>query len=159
MQELNLIKKKKERISKILIDIESTEDEEMKLQLYKEVIKLDNTDRNILRQYLLLFKKLRKTTDEKESLKAEIMTYINYFPPEEFNKDFSDYGKKEISSMGKLLLFLNEILKKDWSETTYEERRVTSKYFLNTIKQGLVKLKNTSPITWENDELYIFCYI
>ena len=42
----------------------------MKLQLYKEVIKLDNTDRNVLRQYLLLFKKLRKTTDEKESLKA-----------------------------------------------------------------------------------------
>ena len=76
--------------------IESTKDEEKKFELYKSILKIDNTDRNIIHQYLLLIKQIRKKTDKTENLKAEIISYIHHFPPTQFNKDFICFGEKNI---------------------------------------------------------------
>ena len=83
MQTLNLVKKKKEEINKILKDIETTNDKEKQLKLFKDALKIDNTNRQIVNQYLLLVKQIRDITDKKENPVVEIMTYIHHFPPEQ----------------------------------------------------------------------------
>ena len=156
MKGLNLIRKKKQTINKILKAIEQTNDNEKKYKLYIQILKIDNTDRNIVLKYLLLAKQIRKVTDKEDNPVVQIMSYINHFPPEQFNKEFAGFGKKEKSSMEKLLTFLDEILSKNWIETTYEEREKAVRFFLNAKLESKTKIKNTSPITWENDELYVF---
>ena len=156
MQELNLIKNKKKLIRQILMSIEVTKDNEKKYKLYKDILKVDNTEREIVRQYLLLVKQIRKKTDKEDNPVIQIMSYIHHFPPEQFNKDFIGFGKKENSSMETLLLFLNTILSKDWAKATFEERRDAANFFYKAKIGSKLEIKNTSPITWENDELYIF---
>lgn len=156
MQELNLIKNKKKLIRQILMSIEATKDNEKKYKLYKDILKVDNTEREIVRQYLLLVKQIRKKTDKEDNPVIQIMSYIHHFPPEQFNKDFIGFGKKENSSMETLLLFLNTILSKDWAKATFEERRDAANFFYKAKIGSKLEIKNTSPITWENDELYIF---
>ena len=131
MKGLNLIRKKKQTINKILKAIEQTNDNEKKYKLYIQILKIDNTDRNIVLKYLLLAKKIRKVTDKEDNPVVQIMSYINLFPPEQFNKEFAGFAKKEKSSMEKLLTFLDEILSKNWIETTYEEREKAVRFFLN----------------------------
>ena len=156
MQELKLVKKKKEKIQKLIKDIENTNDKEIKYLIYKDILKIDNTDRNIVRQYLLLVKEIRKITNKDQSLIEEIKMYINHFPPEEFNKYFGDFCEKKTSSMSKILMILKKILSKDWVNTSYEEKKSIISFFYKCIKGGKYIIKNTSPITWKNDELYIY---
>ena len=156
MQELNLFQKKKEDIKNIFMDIDATNDKERKYDLYKKILKIDNTDRDIVLQYLLLVKQIRKPTDKNPNPVVEIMTYIHHFPLEQFNKIFVGFAEKKISSMGKLLLFLKKILNKDWTLSTFEERKAFINFFFLTKEEDKLEIKNTSPFTWENDELYIF---
>ena len=156
MQTLNLVKKKKEEINKILKDIETTNDKEKQLKLFKDALKIDNTNRQIVNQYLLLVKQIRDITDKKENPVIEIMTYIHHFPPEQFNKDFFGFAEKKISSMGKILLILNKILSEEWNEAKYEKKKEAASFLLNAIIEDKFEIRITSPITWENDELYIF---
>ena len=60
MEELNLIRKKKEDIEKIKELILKEKDEEKKYDLYKQILKIDNTDSNILLEYLLLVNQNQK---------------------------------------------------------------------------------------------------
>ena len=156
MQELKLIKKKRGKILILIKEIENTNDKELKYLIYKDILKIDNTDRNIVRQYLLLMKEIRKTIDKDQNLIEEINTYINHFPPKEFNKDFAEFCEKETSSMSKILIILEKILSQDWINANYEEKKSAISFFYNVIKEGKLIIKNTSPITWENDELYIY---
>lgn len=156
MDELNLIKNKNEKIKEILNKINITNDKEKKLSFYKDILNIDNTNRDILSQYLLLVKDIRNLTDDNPNPVVEIMTYIHHFPPEQFNQDFAGYAEKKNSSMEKLLLVLKKILSKDWIEATFEEKKDTFNFFLKAFKEDKFEIKNTSPITWKNDELYIF---
>ena len=156
MQELKLIKKKKKVIETILIDIVATNDKEKKFELYKDILKIDNTNRDIVLQYLLLVKQIRKMTDDDPNPVVEIMTYIHHFPVEQYNKDFIGFGEKKNSSMGKILLFFKKIISKDWIKTTFEEKKEFFSFILKVLNEDKFEIKNTSPITWENDELYIF---
>ena len=156
MQALNLVQKKKKKVNEIMKDIKATDDKEKQLKLYKDILNIVNTDRKIIYQYLLLVKQIRKITDKKENPVVEIMTFIHHFPPEQYNKEFVGYAEKKYSSMEKILLILNKILSKHWKKTTFEERREATLFFLKAIKEDQFEIKNTSPITWENDELYIY---
>ena len=101
-------------------------------------------------------KDIRKITDKHENPVVEIMTFIHHFPPEQYNKEFFGFAEKKYSSMEKILLILNKILSKPWIKTTFEEKREAVNFFLKAIKEDNFEIKNTSPITLENDELYIF---
>ena len=136
MQELKLIKKKKGKILILIKEIENTNDKELKYLIYKDILKIDNTDRNIVRQYLLLMKEIRKTIDKDQNLIEEINTYINHFPPKEFNKDFAEFCEKETSSMSKILIILEKILSQDWINANYEEKKSAISFFYNVIKEG-----------------------
>ena len=150
MEELNLIRKKKEDIKKIKELILKEKDEEKKYDLYKQILKIDNTDSNILLEYLLLVNKNQKIKGINKGQEEEIKSYINHFPQSEFNKHFKSIVVKEHSSIEK-------ILSEDWIKTTFEKRREAYDFFLQTIRETFYIIKNTSPITWENKELYIFC--
>ena len=66
------------------------------------------------------------------------------------------FWRKKYSSIEKVLLFLNRILNKDWDKANYEVRKDAVDFFFKSIKEDKLEIKNKSPITWENDELYIF---
>ena len=157
MEELNLIRKKKKKIKEDEDLILQEKEKEKKYELYKQILKIDNTDKRILLDYLLIVKQRQKINDISISPEEEIKSYINHFPPNEFNKYFNDIAIKEHSSIEKLLLIFEKILSQDWIETTFEKRREAYNFFIQTIKENFKPIKNTSPITWENKELYIFC--
>ena len=156
MEELNLIRKKKEDIEKIKEHILKEKDEEKKYNLYKKILKIDNTDSNILLEYLLLVNQNQKIKGINKGQEEEINSYINHFPPSEFNKHFKSIVVKEHSSIEKILIVFTKILSEDWIKTTFEKRREAYDFFLQTIRETFYIIKNTSPITWENKELYIF---
>ena len=155
MEQLNLIRKKKEDIEKIKELILKEKYEEKKYDLYKQILKIDNTDSNILLEYLLLVNQNQKIKGINKG-QEEIKSYINHFPPSEFNKHFKSIVVKEHSSIEKILIVFTKILSEDWIKTTFEKRREAYDFFLQTIRETFYIIKNTSPITWENKELYIF---
>ena len=156
MQALELIQDKKKNIKNIMEVINNTNDKEKKLKLYKDILKIDNTDRQTVYEYLILIKQMTEGTFKNEEPLKEIITYIHHFPLEQYNKEFIGFNEKKNSSIEKILLILNKILSKEWIKSTLEEREDAIKFFLKAIEDDKFELKNTSPITWENDELYIF---
>ena len=60
----------------------------------------------------------------------EIKSYINHFPPSEFNKYFKSIVVKEDSSIEKILIVFTKILSEDWIKTTFEKRREAYDFFL-----------------------------
>ena len=99
---------------------------------------------------------MRKLSDKKDNIVIEIMPYIHHFPPKQFNEVFDGFAENDNSSMEKMLIILNTILREDWIKTTYEKRREAFDFFIKAIKEDRHEVKYTAPITWDNDELYIF---
>ena len=106
-----------------------------KLKLYQTILKIDNTDNEIIIQYLLLVKQIRGLNDKEPNPVVEIFSYINHFSPEQFNKNFLDITSKKYSSMDKLLLFLQSILGQNWIEATFNERKKFINFFNSTINR------------------------
>ena len=82
--------------------------------------------------------------------------YINHFPPEEWNNNFSDIIKKEQSSQEKLDCILQKILSHCWLKTDYTKMCDIISFFGKYIFDSKKIIINNYPITWENDELFIF---
>ena len=79
MQELSLNKRKKEFIKGLMKDISSTNNNEEKLKLYQSILKIDNTNKEILLKYLLLVRQIRGVKDQNPNPVIEIFTYFNHF--------------------------------------------------------------------------------
>ena len=158
MEKLYLIQTKKEMIKTKLEEIKVTKEPETQLKIYKEILKINNTDKEIVFKYLLLFKKINEKKMDKSIIKTEFSDYINHFQPKQFNDNFSDIIIKKYSSMEKLNLVIQKILSQDWIKTNYEKRKEALLFFNETINENKKEIKNTSPITWENDELYIYIF-
>ena len=156
MQELSLNKRKKEMIKGLMKNISSTNNNEEILKLYQSILKIDSTNKEILLKYLLLVRHIRGVKDQNPNLVIEIFTYFNHFSPLEFNKNFVDITEKKHSSIDKLLLFFQNILSQNWGKATFDNRKKFIKFLNVTIKEDSGTINNTSPITWENEELYIF---
>ena len=149
-------KNKKEIIKEIMKNITATDKKEKKLKLYQSILQIDNTEREIVLQYLLLVKQIKGLNDKEPNPIMEIFTYINHFPPKQFNENFNDITEKKYSSLDKLLFFLKKVLSQNWLYTSFDERKQFIKFFNITIKDDSKGINNTNIITWENDELYIF---
>ena len=156
MQELALNRNKKDLIKEIIKEINTTDNKEKKLKLFQSILQIDNTQSEIIIEYLLLVKQIRGLNDNKLNPIVEIFTYINHIPLKEFNTNFLDITKKEYSSIDKLLLFLNNILNQNWIKATFNERKKFINFLNTLIKEELQNVKNTNIITWENSELYIY---
>ena len=154
MENLILIKKKNESIEQILQKISKEKDISKLLDLYKEILNINNTDREIILQYL----KLLKIKNEKEKAQPieEYKKYINHFPKTDWNNNFSEIIKKDTSSLEKLELVLQKILCVNSLEMNRKNKSEIIAFFNKYINETKIEINNTSPITWENEELYIF---
>ena len=153
MENLILVKKKNELVKELLQKISKEKDISKSLDLYKEILDINNTDREIVLKYLLLHKK--KNEIEKVKSLEEYKKYINHIPPQEWNAYFSEIIKKENSSLEKLDLILKKILSISF-EMTKKNKAEIIRFFKLYINETKIEINNTSPITWENDELYIY---
>ena len=102
MEELQLVKNNKVKINTLIEKIKSTENKEKQLELYQNILNIDNTKEEIVMDYLLLLKQIRKLENNDPNPLIEIMKFKNHFSPNKFNEHFSFIEKKRI-----LLLKIN----------------------------------------------------
>ena len=155
MEELQLVKNNKVKINTLIEKIKSTENKEKQLELYQNILNIDNTKEEIVMDYLLLLKQMRKLDDNEPNPLIEIMNYKNYFSTNKFNEHFSFIEKKMNSSIEKLLIIIKEILNREWIKASIKEKNEILKFFNKEMENAVNEIKNTSIITWENTELYI----
>ena len=148
------MEKKKESIKQMLQKISNEKDLFKLLDLYKEILNINNTDREIVLQYL----KLLKIKNEKEKAQPieEYKKYINHLPKIEWNNNFSEIIHKNTSSLEKLELVLQKILSLNSLEMNRKNKSEIIVFLYKYINETKIEINNTSPITWENEELYIF---
>ena len=156
MEELQLVKNNKVKINTLIEKIKSTENKEKQLELYQNILNIDNTKGEIVMDYLLLLKQIRKLEDNDPNPLIEIMKFKNHFSPNKFNEHFSFIEKKKNSSIEKLILIIKEILSRDWIKASIKEKNEIFKFFNKAMENDDDEIKNTSIITWENTELYIY---
>ena len=156
METYNLILNKQKEIDYLLKENINTSDKERKETLEK-ALKINNTKKDLVLEYLLLLKRNYKNDFNyiSEYLDA-LKMYINHIPKNEFNSYFSDTLKKEHSSIEKINLIFDKIKSQNWSKCDFNERKKCLIFFYNCIKDNKNIYENTSPITWENEELYIY---
>ena len=156
MEELQLVKNNKVKINTLIEKIKSTENKEKQLELYQNILIIDNTKEDIVMDYLLLLKQMPKLDDNKSNPLIEIMNYKNYFSTNKFTEHFSFIEKKKNSSIEKLLIIIKEILNREWIKASIKEKNEIVKFFNKEMENAVNEIKNTSIITWENTELYIY---
>ena len=60
MEELLLVKNNNVKINTLIEEIKSTQNKEKQLELYQNILNIDNTKGEIVMDYLLLLKQIRK---------------------------------------------------------------------------------------------------
>ena len=155
MEELLLVKNNNVKINTLIEEIKSTQNKEKQLELYQNILNIDNTKGEIVMDYLLLLKQIRKLENNDPNPLIEIMKFKNHFSPNKFNEHFSFIEKKKNSSIEKLILIIKEILSRDWIKASIKEKNEIFKFFNKAMENDDDEIKNTSIITWENTELYI----
>ena len=148
MELLNLIKKKNDKIKSLLNDLEKNKEFAIKLEIFNKILKINNTDKDIITKYLLFLKENNIVYENNDELKI----FFNFIPKENFSKYF---GIK-ISAIEKLILFFDKILSENWKLAKYDIRKETIFFFYNCFNENKKEINNSSPITWSNKELYIY---
>jgi hypothetical protein len=54
------------------------------------------------------------------------------------------------------MVVLQKILRQNWLDANHKDMKAILKFFRENIKTYKNEINNTSPITWENDELFIY---
>ena len=157
MEDLTPFKNIQKAKNKKLLEISNEKKIEKQIDLYNELLKIDNTDRKILLQYLNFCIQINGgTSNMKVEMKEDFNKYSKYFPPEEWNINFSAVIEKKNSSLEKLDLIFQKISSKNWITTGDNSKKELLNYFLENIKECAGEIGNTYPITWKNDELFIY---
>ena len=155
MNTYNLILKKQQEIDLILK--ENSKNDEEKIKIFEKALKINNTKKDLVLEYLLLLKKKYRDNINNITIFFNALNlYINHMPKDEFNNYFSEYIEKKHSSIEKIYLVFDIIQSQDWSKCDYNKRKNCLLLLLNHIKENQKEIDNTSPITWENKELYIY---
>ena len=156
MENLLLFQRKKEKAKQKFEEISKEKDPKKLIDLYKELLRINNTDEDIVYKYLLFVKEIYENSNKSNYLIGEFKKYINHIPIKKWNDNFSNIIKKENSSLEKLYLIFQRILSQKWAHTDYKNMNQILQYFTNCIDETRKEINNTSPITWENGELYIY---
>ena len=156
MENLLLVQKKNNQQKKILEEILLEKNQKKLLDLYIEILEINNTAQDIIFKYLLFVKEIYGDSINCNNTIEEFKNYINHIPIKKWNDNFSDIVKKEYSSLEKLDSIFQKILSQNWIHTDYKNIKLILQYFNNCIMETKKEINNTSPITWENEELYIY---
>ena len=159
MENSKLIKKKKQQLKEKMEKISKAENVEKRISLYNELLKISNTNRDLILYYLQHVTDIYKTKEEllnSELAMSDFRHFINYFPPKEWNDKYSYIIEKKNSSIEKLNLVLQKILSQNWLDANHKDMKGILEFFRENIKTYKNEINNSSPITWENDELFIY---
>jgi len=156
MEHSLLVKRKKKLAEEKLMEIEKEKNQTVLINLYINILNINNTDQNIVLKYLLFVKELYKDDTMSIHAKNDFNDYLYFLPVETWNNNFVDIIKKERSSLENIDLVFQKILSKNWVQANYKEMNIVIQFFRDIILANKKEIKNTSPITWENEELYIY---
>jgi len=156
MENLFLVQRNKEKAKQKLEQISKEKDPKKLIDLYEDLLKINNTDEDIVFKYLLFVKEIYKNTNISKYEIEEFTKYIYHIPIKKWNDNFSNIVQKEYSSLEKLNLIFQKILSQKWAHTDYNNKKQVIQYFADCIDETSKEINNTSPITWENAELYIY---
>jgi len=155
MEKLSLIENKKKEIEKLNKEISQAKKLDEKLEKSKKILEINNTDTKLVQNHLILFIRIHKNDLNTFIIKNELEAYINHIPKKEFNDNFSKYYTKEKSSIEKLNSLIHKILEENWIFANYDTRKNAILFFYKNVRENIKEIEYTSPITWENSELYI----
>ena len=158
MEDLTLFKNIQKAKNEKLLEISNEINKEKKINLYEELLKIDNTDKKILLQYLNFCIQINDgTSNMGDKMEKDFIKYSKYFPPEEWNKNFSGViQRKDSSSLEKLELILKKIIGNNWILADDISKKDITKFIRNKIKECSGEIGNSYPITWKNEELFIY---
>ena len=157
MEKSKLMKEIKEKINELLQQISKENSIKIKHNLYKEILKLDNTNKSIIFDYLILLKEMTEKKEIKnDELKKELQLYIHVIPKDEYNKAFSEYIIKKNSSFEEIKLFLEKIKNINNNYTTIKQKAQECSFITDKIEEHKSKINNNCPITYDNIELYTY---
>ena len=157
MQDSTLVKKLKDKAENLLSEIYKETNVLSKVKKYEEILKWNNTDKTYIKDYLSLLKECAKKSEISiDEMKKQLYLYKKAIPKDEFNKEFSEFEVKEMSSLDEIKEFLGKIKKFNFNVKTLKEKSKEYKFIEEKIGEYSKGIKCNSPITYENAELYIY---
>ena len=157
MQNSYLLSKLKERVDNLLAEISDKTSRLSKVQIYEKILKLINTDSNYVKDYLsLLIECTKKNEVKSDIMKTQLYLYKKVIPKDVYNKEFSEFDVKKMSSFEEIKNFFEKIKKINFNVTTLKEKSREYKFIKEIIEDYSGEIKFNSPITYNNPELYIY---
>ena len=125
-----------------------------KLELYQKILENDNTKKNDVLNYLLLYLNLSKKVNNEDIFKSKLDTYGCCISEEKYQANFQNYRR---TNSKKNIFNLLNLIAGDLDE---DNNFIKRKNFINDIlnrndKEDSKSLKFTKKISWDNKELYL----
>ena len=157
MENLSLFKNKKKLAEEKLQKLQNEKDPKAIIILYNDLLNIDNTNKDIILKYLLHVKHIYGDDFKKDRyIDEELNTFLYHIPVEIWNNNFAEVFEKKYSSLEKLEQIFEKILSNDWAMAEIKNKKEVLEFFRDNIHYMIRDIKNTSPITWENEELYVY---
>ena len=151
------MKKIKEKVDNLLSKISKETKALSKVNIYREILKLNNTDKTYVKDYLILLKECTLKNEIKtDELKNQLELYKKVISKDEFNKEFYEFESKEKSSFEEIKYFLEKIKAYNFNAETLKDKSKEYKFIGEAIEENSDEIKCNSPITYDNTELYIY---
>ena len=131
------------------------------LKLYEQLFKFNNTKESEILDYLLLNYELFKShLINKDEMEKKLRSYNHFISDENYNKNFSEFFKRE-NALTKIFKLIDILLNTNINTSNLDEKIAKIKKFMQDIinkceSELKDKIKVTTPVTWENKELYLY---
>ena len=149
---LEEINKYQKDIDRFLNNIAQTKNDKIKINLYKNILSLDNTKEKYVLDYLLCIKRMVGNKEYKNvDYENEVTKYEICLSEENYQTNFKEISRT--NARKKILEFFDFI--KNCSFNTDEEKIILISrlsYFLHKLNNNF---NNTKKVTWQNEELYL----
>lgn len=149
---LEEINKYQKDIDRFLNNIAQTKNDKIKINLYKNILSLDNTKEKYVLDYLLCIKRMVGNKEYKNvDYENEVTKYEICLSEENYQTNFKEISRT--NARKKILEFFDFI--KNCSFNTDEEKIILISrlsYFLHKLNNSF---NNTKMVTWQNEELYL----
>lgn len=139
--------------------LEITENIDKKIQLYKDIVNLDNTKENYILEYIKFIKNISESDKKYEPLFiSELEKFHVCLSDENYNKYFCNVMKRKNAAM-KIQDYI-EMVKNAHDLDNLEDKKAKLK-FLDNFNELLeaekkIDFKINKRLTWENKELYLY---
>ena len=152
-----LLSKLKEKVDNLLHEISKETNMFSKVKKYEEILKWNNTNKTYVKDYLSLLQKCaKKSKIYIDKMKIQLHLFKKIIPKDEFNKEFSEFEVKEMSSFEEIKRFFEKIKNFNFNVKTLKEKSREYKFIQEKIIEYAGEIKCNSPITYDNKEFYVY---